>query len=819
MKKFLMILLSLTLCISALLPLTVHAEEAEYDVGTLSGETGREVQNVTTADGKDTGVQIHTITLSGTYGDREVWVAVGDLSNTNLSVEVINGGQYMVSGETMMSASASYNTSHPGQTVLAAVNGDLWMTSVHSNEQVTTKVLKVPRGFTMIDGEIWATQQIGMENYVATNGEKGTTSPDKASFGVTTTNQPLVGIPIVDITVKNETKGNDFAADGINRLPAHNSLIVYNYRCNDTNYALADAYEIEIEVDSSAFTVDGKVSGKVKAIYPANSSTRPTFHENNVVLTARGNRVNDLKNNFSVGDTVSFDLNLTDKLGNTALWQTVEDAIGGHMITLNDGKIFSPNGNNSEYPTTLIGYKDDGKVMMLTINAQESGKYLGLNFTKGVQFCQELGYNSVFYMDGGGSATFVSMEEGASGTTYVARNKGSDPKKDDAGNVIGSSQRAVINGVGFVWNETPVCEKQGSLDHIEYPLFDYSEISTEYVCGELMADFMGGHNAVDTYYDAEAGGMVVKLNTNSNDPYAAFDMTSLKQINADEYKYIVLRVKTDRTSVSSSTSAIFYACGSTMGAVGGQTVWYEIPKGDQWNWIIIDMNKKPGWAGKINNLRLDIFDGPVIDKGLSVTYSVLAFAKTKEDAQKLTEGYIPEGCIADFGSFKQKLVDVHNVKKALDTMHKDASALFENGTSALDAAKALENANEKTPAIYAEAVALLDKVKAGLDAIDAAKASAQALTNEVDDAKALQTQANEALTAMQADAEALTAKLEELAQVAAETEPPTTQEPTTEAPTTEPAPVQKSGCKSLVGAGMIAMVMLLGAAFVGRKRD
>jgi hypothetical protein len=826
MKRFLVILLSLTLCLSAFLPLTVHAEQsaelADDVVGKLDGETDRVVQNVT-VDGKDTGVQIHTITLSGTYGNKEVWVATGDLSNTNLSVEVINGGQYMVSGETMMKASADYNAAHPGQTVLAAVNGDLWMTSVHSNDKVTTKVLKVPRGFTMIDGEIWATQQIGMENYVATNGEKGTTSPDKASFGITATNQPLVGIPIVDITVKNETKSKNFAADGINRLPAHNSLIVYNYRCNDTNYALSDSYEIEIEVESSAFTVDGQVKGTVKAIYPANSSTRPTFNEKNVVLTARGNRINDLKNNFAVGDTVSFSLNLTDKLGNTALWQTVEDAIGGHMITLNDGKIFSPNGNNSEYPTTLIGYNNDGKVMMLTINAQESGKYLGLNFTKGVQFCQELGYNSVFYMDGGGSATFVSMEEGESGATYVARNKGSDPLKDDNGNVIGSSQRAVINGVGFVWNDTPVCEKQGSLEHIEYPLFDYGDISTEYVCGELMAEFMGGHNAVDTYYDAEAGGMVVKLNTNSNDPYAAFDMTSLGQISADEYKYIVLRVKTDRTTVNSSTSAIFYACGNTMGAVGGQTVYYEIPKGDQWNWIIIDMNKKHGWAGKINNLRFDIFDGPMIDKGLSVTFSVLAFAKTKEDAQKLTEGYIPEGCIADFGTFKQKLVDVHNVKKALDTMSKDAAMLAESGMTALDAAKALENANEKTPAIYAEAVALLDKVKAGMDAIDAAKASAQNLTNEVEDAKALEAQAQEALTAMQADAEALTAKVEELAQVAAETEPPTTEEPTTEVPTTEPESepdsAKPSGCKSFVGAGIMVMITLLGAAFVGRKRD
>ncbi len=817
MKKLIIVLLSLTLCLSALLPLTAYAEQTQDDVGTLEGETSREVQNVT-MDGKDTGVQIYTIDLSGTYGNREVWIATGDLSNTNLSVEVINGGEYLVSGATMTKASEAYNAANPGQKVLAAVNGDLWMTSVHSNDQVTTKILQVPRGFTMIDGEIWATQQIGMENYVATNGEKGTTSPDKASFGITTANQPLVGIPVLDITVKNETKSKNFAADGINRLPAWNSLIVYNYRCNSTNYALADAYEIEIEVDSSAFTLSGQVKGTVKAIYPANSSTRPTFNEKNIVLTARGNRVNDLKNNFSVGDTVSFDLNLTDKLGNTELWYTVEDAIGGHMITLNDGKIYSPNGNNSEYPTTLIGYNDDGKVMMLTINAQEPGKYLGLNFTKGVKFCQELGYNSVFYMDGGGSATFVTMEEGDSGTTYVARNYGSDPLKDDDGNIVGSSRRSVINGVGFVWNDTPVCEKQGSLDHIEYPLFDYKEISTEYVCGELMAECMGGHNAVDTYYDAEQGGMVVKLNANTNDPYAAFDMTSLGQISADEYKYIVLRVKTDRTTVNSSTSAIFYACGNTMGAVGGQTVWYEIPRGDEWSWIIIDMNKKSGWAGKINNLRFDIFDGPTVDKGLSVTFSVLAFAKTKEDAQKLTEGYVPEGCIADFGAFKQKLVDVHNVKKALDSMFKDASAFVENGATALDAAKELENVNDKTPALYAEAQALHAKMKSSMENIENIRAIAQILTNEVEDAQEYQSQVQASLAELEADAAALTAKLEELAQAAAETEPPTTEEPTTEQPI-ETEPVEETGCKSMVGASMIAMLTLIGCAFVCRKRD
>ena len=479
MKKFLKALVCLTLCLCLAMPLTLicSAQENSSQAGELDGEVSRQTEEVTLSDGTKTGLTIDTITLDGTYGSKEVIVASANLANTNLSIEVINCGDYMVSATSMMAAAEKYNAEHAGQTVLAAVNGDLWMTAVHSNTEVTTKVFKVPRGFTMIDGEIWVTQQIGMENYVATNAEKGTTSPDKAAFGITSANQPLVGTPVVEITVKNESKDYSTAADGINRLPAWNSLIVYNYRCNDTNYALSDAYEIEIEVDSSAFTLDGKVSGTVKAIYPANSTTRPAFNEKNVVLTARGSAQSKLKDHFSVGDTVSFDLTLTDKLGNTELWQTVEDAIGGHMIVLNDGKIHTANGDGSEYPTTLIGYKQDGTVMMLTVNSQSAGKYAGLKFSQGIKFCTELGYNSVFYMDGGGSATFVSLEEGESGTTYVARNNGSDPLKDDAGNVIGSSVRSVINGVGFVWNDTPVCDVQGSLDYIEYPLFDYSHIS------------------------------------------------------------------------------------------------------------------------------------------------------------------------------------------------------------------------------------------------------------------------------------------------------------------------------------------------------
>ena len=121
-------------------------------------------------------------------------------------------------------AAADYNAAHEGQTVLAAVNGDLWMTAVHSGSEVSKKVLKVTRGVLIIDGEIWASQQIDQENLGATNAEKGTSAGNKAAFGVTSKNQPLVGSP--DITVTMSVNGKTVKADGINRLPALTSVII-----------------------------------------------------------------------------------------------------------------------------------------------------------------------------------------------------------------------------------------------------------------------------------------------------------------------------------------------------------------------------------------------------------------------------------------------------------------------------------------------------------------------------------------------------------------------------------------------------------------
>ena len=190
MKKLISLFLS---ALSLLSSLSLPALSLSDPVGTVTGESGRFYEEITLANGTKTGVRYTEMALSGYYGtNKTLRLAECDLSNTNLSIDVINCGTYTVSRTTM--ATAAKNHSKDGKTVLAALNGDLWMTAVNSNSNVTKKTLCTTRGVMIIDREIWATQEFGMENYANTSGA-GTTASQKAAFGITDKNQPVVGSP------------------------------------------------------------------------------------------------------------------------------------------------------------------------------------------------------------------------------------------------------------------------------------------------------------------------------------------------------------------------------------------------------------------------------------------------------------------------------------------------------------------------------------------------------------------------------------------------------------------------------------------------
>lgn len=594
---------------------TVVTPRAE--IGEITGEERRKSEELTLSDGTKTGVVWSEIYLNGYYGnDRVINIAEFSLSNTRLSVEVINCGEYMVSARGISSACSDYNNANEGQTVLAAVNGDLYMTSVHSGAGVTKKVLKVPRGVLIIDGEIWATQQIDEENLGATNNEKGQGAGAKAAFGVTGENQALVGSP--DIKVEISANGKVLEAGGINRLPAEESLIVYNRRVNSTNYALNDAYEVELEAEgSSAFGVGGTVKATVKAVYPAGSENRPSLSgEKTVVLTARGSKTKVLEENFNIGDSVEIKTTLTDRMGRTELWQNVQDAIGGHMEVLIDGEggAFA---EKTAYPTTLIGYKDDGSIAMVTVTSAKEKSRAALRISQAYELCGELGYNSVFYLDGGGSTTFVTLEEGS----YTVRNNCSD-----------GSQRSVINGIGVVWNEDPVCEKQGDLGYIKSPA-DLSGVSPTYINGEMLCEVTRDANNVSVSYSEEEGAFCMEVTGYTNDPFITLYYSRFARVKAEEYPVIVLKVKSDFPE--RSNFALYYSCGEDYAASAERVKVEEVGVSEGWQYIIADMSGEEYWRGNINNIRLDIFDSIYTDAGSRMYIEGISLCKSVEEAEKL----------------------------------------------------------------------------------------------------------------------------------------------------------------------------------------
>jgi len=634
MKNFRFICFMLIICISlSLLPFFASAEES---AGKVTGETSRTTTELTLADGTKTGV-IHTnIQLSGYYGnDREINIAEGDLSNTNLSLEFINSGSYMIKAQTINKSAAAYTASHRGQTVVAAVNGDLYMTSIHSGSSVTKKVLGVPRGILIIDGEIWASAQVDQENLGATNIEQGQPAGIRPAFGVTNLNQPIIGMPVITTTL--DIGGKTVKTDGINRIPAMDAIMVYNHRVNSSNYALDDSYEVELVMHgSSAFTAGGTIKGTIINVYEPGSTERPSLaNEKTIVITARGSRIEELRALCSKGKRITFSTELVDLKGHTDVWQNVQDALGGHMQVLYDGE-GAPINQSTYYPTTLIGYKDDGTVALVTVTSTKDKSRNALKISQSYELCKELGYNSAFYLDGGGSTTFVTLEEG----TYTIRNKCSD-----------GSARAVMGGIGFVWNETPVCIRQGDLNHMTLAP-DYDSISPVHLDGALIDKLTAYPNYLDIEYVEDEDSLKMEVTQSTNDPFVVVDYTKLQRVNAENYPYMVIKL---RTSLKTTKAfAMYYACGGDTGLSESRVKTTNVSPSGDWQYVTFYLGGGSGWSGNINMLRLDVFND-VVSAGDTMHVASVTLCKSADEASKVRKGILPAGAFTDFKGYLESL--------------------------------------------------------------------------------------------------------------------------------------------------------------------
>ncbi len=381
--------------------------------------TGQD-SNVTTdikVGGFDTGVDYTRVHLgsggsSGYGANRIINIVEGDfVNNPGLSIEVMNIGTYSTSTGSIVSATKNFSDGK--KTILASVNGD-WMASTKTlgvsvsgdhNYYVSMSPM-------VLDGEIWCSQMSSQEK----------SNADYYTLGMSSDRQLVIGKPKVRTTIKNTTTGASFQADGLNRAPADNALYVYNNRIGSSNYIPTSSYEVAIRVSgSNKFMNNETVTGTVIGLYASGTTTRQNLTNDVIVISARGSKISQLDGKFSIGDTVTVKSYLTQtNAGNDAntKWMNCEEAIGGQILVMKDGNINNDLTDSTQYPTNLVGVKADGSIMFAMVTADSHGSRNGLRYDQIPDFCQDIGFDTCFMLDGGGSTTMVTLDENEN---YVER--------------------------------------------------------------------------------------------------------------------------------------------------------------------------------------------------------------------------------------------------------------------------------------------------------------------------------------------------------------------------------------------------------------
>ncbi len=597
MKKTIGVILALALSAASLCAAPSSAEAYYTDTPTLDGESSRTVtylyDGVTRTD--------YVLDPSSKYRRQAFSTVEFDPTQEDLYFDVTCGGTYANQLVRTSTTVERFNASNgEGKTALAAINGDMWlMTGYHVrvegknhsyggySDSVVTKALTIPRGFSMYGGEIICTtnmeQETPYEGYFQ-------------SFGISADGEALFGYIVADTTVSNVTRGTSCKADGINRLPANNALVLYTDKGYASTCALSDATEIVIDCSYDYTLKDSCViTGKVTAV-TAPGETKQAMKQNRLILTARGDRTS-LLSSYKVGDTVTVGVSLRDEYGNTEKWRTVTNCIGGHMPIVIDGVSQNLSGATN-YPTSILGIKENGNVVMLTSWGRKGTTYsYGLFINQLDKICADLGIKTAFLLDGGGSATMVAETD--SGYELTGRPCDS-----------GDTERAVVNSV--ILSVGPA--RSGASD---------TEISFENGADSYVRELS------NTGYKCENGSLTMYA-TDFKNPNFKLDLFGSS---AGDYKYMVVEAMPTECDGSDFGVGIYPSAGRAMDSIMSEEIRLNFKSNGTWQRCLADLSECSTWSGRMNFIRMDLFNNSGVGHvGEGLAIRQVRFFRTEEAA-------------------------------------------------------------------------------------------------------------------------------------------------------------------------------------------
>ena len=182
--------------------------------------------------------------------------------------------------------------------------------------------------------------------------------------------------------------------------------------------------DIILKVTDGEMKLGTKMTAVVEEInYPDGSAPIP---EDRIVLTidekAPAEFLEPLST-LSVGETVTFSFSATgDKRWNEVI--SGMGSVGGRLLI--DGEV-NPNLEQGAAPRTAIGIKEDGSILLYTIDGRQQGHSYGVQLKTLAKRMKELGCVDAINLDGGGSTEMIVRLPGEESSSVI--NKPSDGKE------------------------------------------------------------------------------------------------------------------------------------------------------------------------------------------------------------------------------------------------------------------------------------------------------------------------------------------------------------------------------------------------------
>jgi len=301
------------------------------------------------------------------------------------------------------------DTENGGDVAVAAINGDFFTFGVG-----------VPHGIFIEDGIILSTPP---QYY--------------AAFGLTYDNEPFIVRHGTILDKEFRINGVLVNVAGINMAHSKDSesIMLYTEEYARGTKTGSETYELRCSINSGEVRHGDTLNFTVVEINDSVGNT--TLGDGYVVLSAQGAQSIATLKQLAVGDTLDMSFRFNE------FWSNVKFAIGGIELLLKDGEVYSTS-DSSNQPRTSIGIREDGTVVMATIDGRKAAGSVGMSYKTAAEAMRALGCKDALNLDGGGSTTFVLRTPGAMETSVV-------------NNVSGGSPRQVANAL-VLMNVSPTLE-------------------------------------------------------------------------------------------------------------------------------------------------------------------------------------------------------------------------------------------------------------------------------------------------------------------------------------------------------------------------